>query len=85
MATKKAVVKKKTAPRTHQVRATLSVLELTKAGTSLELEIFAKKEKIGTLQIGRGSLTWFGAGRQRGKRLSWTRFAEEMNIVAYGK
>jgi hypothetical protein len=49
---KKKVVKK------HSVSANLHVKELTKAGSSIELEIFASKEKIGTLEIGRGSLFW---------------------------
>lgn len=76
---------KKRRTRKHEVKAQLSVLELTKAGTSLSLEIFASREKIGTLEIGRGSLTWWGGKRQHGKRLSWSRFAQQMNSLAYGE
>ena len=75
---------KKKAKRRHEVRANLSVLELTKAGTSLDLEIFASGDKIGTLQIGRGSLSWWGAKRKTAKRLSWSRFAQHMDQLAYG-
>jgi hypothetical protein len=71
--------------RKHSVRALLDVHELTKAGTSLHLEISAKGEKIGDLEIGRGGLYWRGGRRQRSKRLSWTRFAELMDDFAYGE
>ena len=74
---------RKKVPRKHEVPANLSVLELTKAGTSLDLEIFASGEKIGTLQIGRGSLSWWGGKRKTAKRLSWTRFAQHMDKMAY--
>lgn len=50
-------MKKKSVPRKHTVRAQMQVLELTKAGSSIEFEIFAKKEKIGTITVGQGSLT----------------------------
>jgi hypothetical protein len=71
--------------RTHAVRAQLNVQELSKAGTSLSLEISARGEKIGELEIGRGSLYWRGGRRQKSKRLSWSRFAELMDDLAYGK
>ena len=52
--------------------------ELTKAGTSIDFEIFSEAEKIGTIVIGRGSLTWFGRNRRKSIELSWTRFAKLM-------
>ena len=67
----------------HTVRANLNVVELTKAGTSLDLEIFANRQKIGTVVIGRGSIRWWGKGRQRSKKISWSRFAEMMDELAY--
>ena len=74
---------KKKPVKKHSVRADLSVKELTKAGSSLHLEIYASKEKIGTLIIGSGSLFWFGKRRQKRKRISWSRFAEMMDKLAY--
>jgi hypothetical protein len=68
----------------HSVKAHLQVLELAKAGSSLDLEIYASKEKLGTLIIGRGSLYWYGRNRHKSKRISWTRFAEMMDELAYG-
>ena len=70
--------------RKHSVKAHLQVLELAKAGSSLDLEIYSSKEKLGTLIIGRGSLYWYGRNRHKSKRISWTRFAEMMDELAYG-
>jgi hypothetical protein len=70
--------------RKHSVKASLQVQQLSKAGTSLHLEIFAYDEKIGDVTIGRGSVYWHGANRQRRKRISWSRFADMMNQLAYG-
>jgi len=67
----------------HSVKANLQIFSLSKAGTSLELEIFeqvskTKRQKIGTVTIGRGSLTWRkGKGHNR-TRMSWARLAEVM-------
>ena len=98
MAAKRRVVKRRTvqrvakrrvakpqAERKHAVRGVMRVHEFTKAGTSLNLEISAAGEKIGELEIGRGGLYWWGGHRQKRKRLSWTRFAELMDSLAYGR
>ena len=69
----------------HSVKANLHVLELTRAGSSLDLAIYADQEKIGTLVIGSGSLSWKGGKRQIVKRIPWSRFAEMMDELAYGK
>jgi hypothetical protein len=65
------------------VRGQLRVQELSKAGTSLQLDIYAGGEQIGELIIGRGSLFWRGGKRWHSKRLDWSRFAELMNDLAY--
>jgi hypothetical protein len=69
----------------HSVRADLHVKELTKTGSSLNLAIYANREKIGTLILGSGSLFWFGRKRHKRKRIDWTRFADMMDELAYGK
>jgi hypothetical protein len=71
--------------RKHLVKAHLQVMELARAGSSLDLEIYEAKQKIGTLVIGRGSLYWYGRNRRIRKRIAWTRFAEMMDELAYGK
>jgi hypothetical protein len=68
----------KQARKRHTAKAHVQILGLSKAGTSIELELFSDDEKIGTLVIGRGSFTWYGARRKRGRRFSWSRFAEHM-------
>ena len=40
----------------HSVKVNMKVFELSKRGTALSFEIHSKKEKIGTLKVGRGSL-----------------------------
>ena len=77
-------MRKKRVVRKHSVRASIQVQELSKAGTSIEFEIFASGEKIGTIVIGRGSLIWRGGRRQKEKVISWTRFAELMDELTYG-
>ena len=80
-----SVTRKKKTVRKHKVTARVQILDLTKAGSSMEFDIYAQDEKIGTIVIGRGSLTWRGGRRQRDKRLSWSQFAELMDRHAYGE
>ncbi len=63
----------------------MQVLELTRAGSSMTFEVFSQSEKIGTIVMGRGSFSWWGKGRQTGKRLSWTAFAKLLNKRCYGE
>ncbi len=67
----------------HTVRASLQVAALMRAGNSLNLAIYHDQEKIGTLVIGRGSITWFGRKRRTGKRISWDAFAQKMDELTY--
>ena len=76
--TRKHVIKK------HSVKANMHVVELTRAGTSLDLEIYADNEKIGTLIIGQGSLSWRGGKRRKSERIPWSKFAAMMDGLAYG-
>jgi hypothetical protein len=71
------MAKKKTI-RTHQVKAGIKNLDLTKAGTSIELNVYAAKDKIGTVEIGRGSLRWYGKGKQKPKVIPWSKLADWM-------
>ena len=71
--------------RKHQVKAKLANFELAKARSSLNLEIYLNEEKIGELEIGRGSLFWYGRNRHKSKRLRWARFVKMMDELAYGE
>lgn len=64
--------------RKHTADARVQVLELSKAGTSIDVNLYADDEKLGTLIIGRGSLAWIGKKWKSGRRFSWSRFAEYM-------
>jgi len=68
----------------HTVKAELHVASLMRAGNSLNLEIYFAKEKVGTLIIGRGSISWIGRKRHTRKRISWPEFAKMMDDLAYG-
>ncbi len=72
-------------PRKHEVKADLANFELAKARSSLNLQIYANDEKIGELEIGRGSLYWYGRNRHRSKRIDWSQFANMMDGLAYGE
>ena len=61
-----------------------SLPQLAKAGSSLRLRLHYRGERIGEIEIGRGSLYWRGGGRHRSKRIPWSRFAEKMDELAYG-
>jgi hypothetical protein len=80
-----SIVAKKRAEQKHTVRASLEIPGLAKAGSSLRLVLFARGEKLGEITLGRGSLYWYGRYRQKRKRVSWTRFADMMDELAYGK
>ena len=79
------MVRKKAVRKKHVVHANMQVLELARAGSSIDFEIYANKEKIGHIVIGRGSFTWRGRNRQKEKRFSWTRFSELMDREVYGE
>ena len=81
---KKRSTRRKAVDAVHKVKAELHVPGLSKAGSSLKLEIYARDEKIGEIELGRGSLFWRGGKREKRKRIGWTRFAEMMDDLAYG-
>jgi len=78
-------LKKSRGRRKYTVRAELDNFQLAKAKSALRLLIYSRGEKVGEVQIGRGSLYWWGARRQKEKRVGWGRFAEMMDELAYGK
>jgi hypothetical protein len=75
--------RKKRTVKKHTVRAHMQVLEFTRAGSAMNFEIFADREKLGTITIGRGSITWRGKSRKHVKTFSWTDFAKLMDEQSY--
>jgi hypothetical protein len=77
------MAKRKRKKVTHRVTGDLRLVELTRAGSALYLEILQDDRKLGTIEIGQGSFTWYGPNRRKPYSWSWTRFAELMNREAY--
>lgn len=69
----------------HKVDLGLNARDITRAGSSLELSIYAEGERLGHLVIGSGSINWRGRNRRTSKRITWSRFAEMMDQLAYGE
>jgi hypothetical protein len=68
----------------HDVKVRVQALELSKAGSGIELEIFAEGEKLGVVEIGHGSFGWRKASGELGfKRGDWTTLARWMNEKLY--
>ena len=64
----------------HDVKVQVQVMELSKAGTALTLEVYAEGEKLGEIEIGQGSFGWRkGRGKRGFQRIDWTTFARHMN------
>jgi hypothetical protein len=78
------MAKKKTGEKRFAVRATLENVSLAKAGSAMTLQIASRGERLGEIQIGRGSFFWWGANRKTRKRVRWSKFAEMMDRLAYG-
>ena len=79
--------RKKRTQKVHRVTGTLNVVEFTKAGSALTLQVYDKDQMLGEITIGRGSFTWRGGRKRSFNAVSWnwTRFAEIMNRTAYGE
>ena len=75
--------KKKRTKKVHHVTGTLNVVELTKAGSALTLEVYERKNKLGTIVIGRGSFKWVGPNRRNGHAWSCNRFCRPLNRGTY--
>jgi hypothetical protein len=69
---------KKRVVRKHTVKAAIDNIDLTRAGSSITLEVYAADEKIGTVVLGRGTLNWYGKHRRVPTTVSWTNFADWM-------
>lgn len=78
-------IRKRPINRKHDVKDTLDVHGLSKAGSSLTPLVQADGEKIGELRIGRGGLFWWGRKRKVGKRLNRIKIADVLDRLAYGR
>ena len=67
------------------MRAELENVSLAKAKSALTLKVFSRGTKVGELQVGRGSLYWWGKHRHKFKRINWGAFADKMDELAYNR
>jgi hypothetical protein len=64
----------------HEVRVKVQVLELSKAGSGITLEISSEGEKLGEIEIGHGSFGWRKPRLPLAfRRVDWTTFAAWLN------
>lgn len=78
------MAKKKVAAKRYRADFSLDNVELAKAKSAIKLNIYEKGKKLGELQIGQGSMFWWGANRKTGKRFWSGKLAEILNREAYG-
>jgi len=88
MATKKsnnksAALNNTSSQTRHSVKATMSNVEIVKAGSAMKLSLYADGKKMGQLEVGRGSSIWKGANKKKPYRMSWADFVSAMNNLAY--
>lgn len=63
--------------RRHRVHITLkNSFELGKAGSALTVEVKDGRRRLGVIEIGHGSIIWWGRKKRLGKRLPWRNLAE---------
>jgi len=74
---------KKRQIKKHSVKAQLQVMELAKAGSSLHLEIYAAREKIGTLILEFGTLSRLTTA-ETVTSVEWTRDGTQVVYSAVG-
>jgi hypothetical protein len=60
----------------NKVEGSIRNFTLTRAGSSITLEIFAGRTPLGTADVGVGSIMWRGPYGKKTKRVRWQRFAE---------
>jgi hypothetical protein len=63
----------------YKVNIDMRAWDIAKAGAAITLKIRDRHGKLGTIEIGQGSLRWKGAYGQRWKRIPWTRLADMLD------
>jgi hypothetical protein len=51
---------------------------LTKAGSSLFVEVHDDGSRIGSIEIGRGSIIWWARSKHTGKRIQWAELVKQL-------
>jgi hypothetical protein len=75
--------RKKSPKDKFSVTAALTNFDLPKAGAAVTLKIYRRGKKLGELEIGRGSISWFGAYWQNAEPMNSGKFAAMMDRETY--
>ncbi len=69
----------------YQVTGDLRLVDLTRVGSALTLEVvdLDANQKLGTIEIGQGSFTWRRFKGHKPHAWTWAQFAQIMNRAAY--
>lgn len=80
--------------QSHYAVATLKSLDLSKAGSAIEITVRYDNsksdfyddddpavKKVGVLKIGYGGLHWKAGRKQKAKHISWSTFSNYMRVV----
>ena len=59
----------------------MSNVDLTRAGTFILLDVFFDKE-IGRVELGKGSIRWFGKNKQKPTQIPWSKFSACISHIA---
>jgi hypothetical protein len=69
-----------TQDKKYELKVNVRVLELSKAGSAIKIDLASEDGKLGTIDIGHGSFGWRKASGKRGfQRVDWATFAKRMN------
>jgi hypothetical protein len=63
----------------YQVKVEMKALDLSKLGSGLLIVINDGSERLGTLEIGHGSLFWRSARKRNGRPIRWPAFADMLD------
>lgn len=80
--------------KVHYAKASLKSLDLSKAGSAIEITVHYDNsksdcyddddpavKKVGILKIGYGGLHWKAGRKQKTKHISWSTFSNYMKVV----
>lgn len=63
--------------RRHDVKVDFkNRLDLTIAGSSLSIYVRDQGRRLGVIEVGQGSIIWWGRNKKIGKRIGWNELAK---------
>jgi hypothetical protein len=72
---------KKKRIRQYRVDGEVKNVLLAKAKSAISLSVYSDDEKLGSIEIGQGSLMWKAANAKKSVRINWKKFADWANSI----